>query len=71
MLKANFEVCAGAVHGTCPRNPTSSLTDGSLGLYQPHTANKAKASPSRASQETPRIPGTHSSDRKALEAPFN
>lgn len=51
MLKVNFGVCAGAGHRPCPRNPISSLTDGSLGLYQPHTANKAKAS---AEQSEPR-----------------
>lgn len=75
MLKTNFEVCAGAVHLPCPRNPTSSLTDVPLnansnqGPHQPHKQSKGFSWAERAKRD-PRIPGTHSSDRKALQATF-
>lgn len=40
-------------------------------FISPTLQTKQRLQLSRASQERPRAPGTHNSDRKALEAPFN
>lgn len=40
------------------------------GIYQPHYEPKQRLQLSRGSQERPRSPGTHSSDRKALGVTF-